>query len=173
LIIDVSDILNQGDTSKKFCGNINLDDISFQGDSISFPEPLDISGYIKNTGESLEMYAKITGYMVLPCSRCSLLHKRPIDMPLNLRFKRNGEPIDSEDLDVFVYTNKQIKLDDIALEYILLDLPIKRLCNDECKGICPHCGINLNEHECDCVKEDIDIRMEALRGFFADKDKEV
>jgi uncharacterized protein len=48
-------------------------------------------------------------------------------------------------------------------ESLLLALPMKVLCSEDCKGLCPHCGANLNEESCDCVAETIDPRWAELR----------
>jgi uncharacterized protein len=70
-----------------------------------------------------------------------------------------------EDLDVDYYTGEVIDLTPIIFEQIMLQIPMKALCNELCKGLCPHCGINLNKANCDCREDIIDERLAVLKNF--------
>lgn len=79
-----------------------------------------------------------------------------------------------EDLDEFeeyedlIYCkNGYLDLEKYISMEIISSLPMKSLCDDECKGICPNCGKDLNDGECDCKDEDIDPRFEKLKDFFS------
>lgn len=61
-----------------------------------------------------------------------------------------------EDLDAGGYRGPVIRLDDFFGEIIALAMPLQPLCRSECPGICPHCGVDLAETQCDCVDEKID-----------------
>ena len=70
--------------------------------------------------------------------------------------------LESGENDAFLEVpNMRLNLDELVEEDVNLALPTKYLCNDECKGLCPMCGRNLNEGQCDC-KAPVDPRMEAL-----------
>ena len=68
---------------------------------------------------------------------------------------------EEDDEDYIITENKLLDLDDFVYQEIQLFLPHKMLCNDDCKGLCPDCGKNLNREECSCKKA-VDPRMEAL-----------
>lgn len=55
-----------------------------------------------------------------------------------------------------------LDLDDLALSDILLALPVKNLCKEDCKGLCPVCGVNRNTETCECLKKQVDPRLEKL-----------
>lgn len=65
------------------------------------------------------------------------------------------------DGDIFDFT-------DLLVENIIDELPSKILCREDCQGLCPHCGHNLNEGQCDCVFEDIDPRLAILNKLYSD-----
>ncbi|MCL6560327.1 MAG: DUF177 domain-containing protein, partial [Firmicutes bacterium] len=58
-----------------------------------------------------------------------------------------------------------------VLKSIILALPMKAVCREECPGLCPGCGRNLNEGRCGCVNEDIDPRLSVLKDFFKKNNK--
>ncbi len=68
---------------------------------------------------------------------------------------------EKDDDDYIVIKNKVLDLDELVNEEVSLFLPTKILCREDCKGLCPSCGINLNVSKCDC-KKDVDPRMSAL-----------
>ena len=63
-----------------------------------------------------------------------------------------------------------LDISEIVETSIISTLPIKRVCKEDCKGLCQECGCNLNYNTCSCNKEDVDIRFESLRGLFDNKE---
>jgi uncharacterized protein len=59
-----------------------------------------------------------------------------------------------------------IDLNDFVMEFLELEVPIRYLCNEDCKGLCPKCGKNLNEGECDCPKKEKNPAFKVLDNFF-------
>jgi uncharacterized protein len=104
----------------------------------------------------------------LRCDRCL----GPVPVSVNVDFAANfvraGDPtaeareLHEEDLEVSVFDGDSIDLDEIVREQILLALPARQLCRDDCKGLCPTCGKNLNNESCDCAHDDTDPRWAAL-----------
>ena len=69
------------------------------------------------------------------------------------------------ELDVEFYDSRQVPVRHIAAEQIGLSLPMKTLCEETCRGLCTHCGANLNRGECGCQENLVDSRWDALRGI--------
>ena len=69
------------------------------------------------------------------------------------------------EMSVSVFDGKAIDVDEIVKEQILLAVPTRMLCREDCKGICPECGIDKNTGECQCVTDDIDPRWAALKNL--------
>ena len=84
----------------------------------------------------------IDGY----CDRCLESISRSIELPFNQTFYKDG----ADDEDCYVYCDSRLDATKAICDEILLSLPVSFLCSDECKGLCPKCGANLNEKQCDC-----------------------
>jgi uncharacterized protein len=76
-----------------------------------------------------------------------------------------GGSFDLEDADEELFDGKTIDLDPIVREQVLLALPMDVVCKDDCKGLCPQCGQNLNEKKCGCEPKFVDPRLAALKDI--------
>lgn len=142
--------------------NLNLEfDFSLEKNSgvCPFVTPVTLKGIIKNTAGIVEINAKADFDYEAPCDRCAAETKTHYSVPVShtLVASLNGE----NDDDYIVIPDMRLEIDRLTLEDIYLFLPSKYLCKEDCKGLCPKCGTNLNEKPCDC-KKDIDPRWEAL-----------
>lgn len=110
----------------------------------------------------------------LSCSRC--LEK--FIFPINPEFNFSLSPaefqklpvemeLQREDLDMEFYDGEAIDLGQIIQNQVILTIPFNPLCQENCKGLCPHCGTNKNKETCECSEEKIvDPRLEVLKNFF-------
>jgi DUF177 domain-containing protein len=100
------------------------------------------------------------------CDRCLKVITK--DTNTNLSGKLIEDDVDEfeEDENLIYYENGYLDLDKYILMEIVSSLPMKSLCDEECKGMCSNCGKDLNDGECNCEKEDIDPRLEKLKNFF-------
>ena len=101
------------------------------------------------------------------CDRCAEEVKK--DFGFNIK-RIVVEKLENEedDDDYIVVNNRELDLDELVNEEVSLSLPNKILCKDDCKGLCPKCGANLNFKQCDC-KKDVDPRMAALLQLLEDE----
>ena len=103
------------------------------------------------------------------CDRCLELAKFSIDSDFELYYRPVEEgygeevAIDQSEAEMGFYEGDGIELNDVLREYVLLALPMQRICNDNCKGICPVCGQNRNQTDCGCHTEAVDDRWAALK----------
>ena len=81
----------------------------------------------------------------------------------NDRYGEAEGGVDPEMLDVSYYREEKIDLDQVAEEQMNLSFPMRMLCREDCKGVCPVCGADLNQIECGCKRNDIDPRLEDLK----------
>ena len=72
----------------------------------------------------------------------------------------------STDSDAYPIAGTEIELMDLVKDAVVLDLPMRFLCKEDCKGLCPKCGANRNEHPCNCLEGDDDNPFAALRDLF-------
>ena len=79
------------------------------------------------------------------------------------RERRDQKAIDAEEAEMGFYEGDGLELNDVLREFVLLALPMQRLCSENCKGICPECGQNRNQNECSCRTTVVDNRWAALK----------
>jgi uncharacterized protein len=108
----------------------------------------------------------------LPCSRCLEPFRMPVDAPFDLRYHPAAEisaederEIEEEDLGTSYYRDDQIDLNDLLREQFYLALPMKPLCREGCRGLCPQCGTNLNGGGCQCQTGWEDPRLAPLNAL--------
>lgn len=109
------------------------------------------------------------------CARCLEAVERAVDREFDLLYRplgvdRRAEEvaIHEPDTEIGYYAGDGLLLEDVLCEQVLLAVPIKSVCREECRGLCPRCGCNLNHESCDCATPVADIRWSALREL---KDK--
>ena len=113
----------------------------------------------------------------LECGRCLEPFEIPVDSAFELRYvpaSANTEEeaeVAEDDLTTAYYKDETLDLGELMHEQFVLALPMKPLCSDACKGLCPGCGTNLNTGSCDCKPAWTDPRLAALQGIL-NRDKE-
>ena len=105
------------------------------------------------------------------CDRCMRTFEYPLHAMLDDQFSNSEQEL-LEDEDIKRVTKSSIDLSDSILESIAMAMPMKALCEGDCKGMCFKCGANLNENTCKCDRADIDPRLEALKDIFCLDSKE-
>lgn len=161
--INVSGILGRVNSSVDFDGNININSINYMGENILVNSPVEVKAKIVNTGNNLLITGNINAGLVLKCSRCleSFNYNLTSDFEEELSNKEFDE-------DIIHFEGDMIDITDIVVNNILLYLPMKAVCNKNCKGLCPKCGKNLNSGECDCKDEIPDPRLAVLSKLLQD-----
>ena len=145
--IDLKQLFNIVGESKDIDYSITQDELSdIRG--FSFASPVRITGRLYNrTGVvSLDYSAHVT--MSVTCDRCLRL----LDREYHFDFDHIVVPSISGDNDDYVVADgESIEMNEIAVTDLLLQLPTKNLCKDDCKGLCMVCGCDLNETQCNCL----------------------
>jgi uncharacterized protein len=165
--VQISDIISGKDRGKNFNYTFEIPQFHFEGDIIKPIGPCEVSGVISSDSDMLILSAKIKANLEMICPRCLDTFIYPIDIDIEERFTTNRS---TEDDEAIVVMDDVLDINEIVETSIISTLPIKRVCKDDCKGLCQECGCNLNYNTCSCNKEDVDIRFEALRGLFDNKE---
>lgn len=105
--------------------------------------------------------------LVIPCDRCT----KDVQVNINTEFSRNIHLHEEEDSAYIQGANLDLK--EFIHQELIREFPQKVLCDAECKGICPECGVNRNEKECTCDRGQIDIRMAQFKDLLDSEFKEV
>lgn len=159
---------------KHYEEDVTVDFIKSGSNLYEFKEPLHWSIDITNTGGALLVGGTVEGKGYGVCSRC--LEEAEFDFTGEIEgyyiIKEDDLPPDDLEADEFEYlpSDKTIDVAPLIQSAILLEVPQMLLCDDECKGICPRCGKNLNEEECDCASLDDDENANADNPFSVLKD---
>ena len=114
-----------------------------------FAEPIKISGTVKNKYSGIEFYAKVNAHCKSTCDRCL----KPVEFELDTEISSFIDLDSDEESDspIEIKSGRFIELDDALLESLLFAYPQKILCKEDCKGLCPKCGADLNEAPCKCL----------------------
>jgi uncharacterized protein len=160
------------------------EDFSFQGEfgletdeCGTVPCKADVMGSVARRGGRIFLEARVESRTQLECSRCLESFELRLDTEFDLVFHREGRtivPDDMEEEDFILLTETIERRYDIfpkARESILLELPIRFLCRDECRGLCSNCGENLNKSTCGCKDAETDPRWDALKKLLSKEDQ--
>lgn len=161
MICDVSAIMNMEGASAQFCGAVPAVTLSPDVEITK----THLEGSISCTGGVLVLEANVVADVLTQCARCL----KEITFPLSFSFSETlvlaGQQTDADADSVILFEGKEIDVGEIAINNLLLNISSKYLCSEDCKGICPKCGKDLNDGECSCDFVEIDPRWEKLKNF--------
>jgi uncharacterized protein len=120
--------------------------------------------------KDLRLRGRLSTGLELQCARCLEPVKQDVEREFELLHRPLGADAGRDELSVTAaeaeigyYQGDGILLEDVLREQVLLALPLKVTCREDCKGLCPHCGKNLNEEQCACNVPMEDPRWAALK----------
>lgn len=115
---------------------------------------------------------RLKAEMEVQCSRCLKDFTQSLNIPVNVVYHPAEDAgagerhaLKDDELDMGFYRGEELDLQELLKEQILLNTQMKPLCEEQCKGICPKCGKDLNTGQCDCSQREIDPRLEVLKIF--------
>lgn len=165
--IGFSEIKTRKERNKKISLDFKVEPFYFEGEKITCSDNVKVEGNTTLDDEIVVMEANIKTKLLLSCSRCLDTFIYPIDIDIEERFTNNDQK--SSDEVIFVQGDS-IDITEIVENTIISSLPIKRLCKENCKGLCQVCGINLNNSTCTCDSDDVDVRFADLKALFTNKE---
>lgn len=136
--------------------------VEFDGGTYEF-DRVELTGQIVNIGGSLTLEATASGQYKTSCARC--LKPIMISFDADIYEDLNGEDANTELVKI---ERGECTLDDLVQTAVLSQMPMVALCREDCKGLCPMCGKDLNEEACLCEQDDRDPRFDILKNFKAD-----
>jgi uncharacterized protein len=161
----------------EFSETVPVDAIDY-GSGIRQLEGLPVSGradlITENHGaheliHDIRLRASYQGNFEMPCARCLDPVAYRLEEQFDLLFRPTGvdanaseHAISTSDTEIGYYDGGRLALEDVLREQVLLSLPTRALCQQECKGLCPRCGKNRNTEICACDAGQVDARWTAL-----------
>lgn len=161
MLLGLSKIIDCPGQSLPFSVSVDLSDLRY---GVSYPvsEPVLARGTVRNTAGVLMMEGEVSTTIHGICDRCASSFDREVRFPIEVVLVTELANEENEDEWVFPLEGDSADLDDIVRTVFVLNLDSKLLCKEDCKGLCPKCGKNLNEGPCNCQKE-LDPRFAALK----------
>jgi uncharacterized protein len=145
-------------------------DLELAVEGFEFPEPINVDINAAKSGDEIIVQGQVSLVVEMECSRCLEIFETDINHKIQLviQLLDISEPQHSEDDDFVILpkTTGEFDLSDRIREAIMLELPLKPLCSDSCRGLCPMCGVNRNEAECECTPDKTDERWDSLKQLF-------
>jgi uncharacterized protein len=144
-------------------------DLGTPADTWDGPATVRADLHVGRSGRGLLISGSFSGGVPLVCSRClEPYHFRAEDRFHLYATAPQGPPeeehkLTDDELDVTYLERGRINTDSLLRENILLSLPVQPLCHEDCRGLCPRCGANLNQGACNCTESSVDPRLQALR----------
>lgn len=163
---------------------ILIEDIPDEGIEVEVNEVVDVGEImlkapvkgalsIKKIGDEVLIEGNMEAIAEFECSRCLKKYSTDVKLDIQTTYRPlkelDGEgthEIKEDELEIGFYSDNELDILDVAREQILLNMPIKLLCDDACKGICQKCGKDLNLSSCNCSAEVADPRFEVLKKVF-------
>jgi uncharacterized protein len=134
-----------------------------------FTTPLEVSITYYRAGDDLFFDGQLRGSAEGSCARCLESFSLQIDVPFQFVLTAapgsEREELHAEDLSLSFYSGDEIDLSPLVDEQTILSLPTRALCREDCRGLCPSCGINRNLDRCECRESSPDPRLAVLRGL--------
>ncbi|RKY03690.1 hypothetical protein DRP77_05580 [Candidatus Poribacteria bacterium] len=145
--------------ARDFYFSCRYEDLELFFDDVKFVNPIEVHLRAFRQGE--EVYARIEAKfkVIQECRRCLEPFERELTAKFEIQYKpiKEGETVDEfedEAQGISRYRNEVIDIAEDLRKYIVLEIPLWPLCDENCKGLCPYCGGNRNVVECDCEERE-------------------
>lgn len=162
MLFELKSVFQNEGEEKQVNYKLDIADIDIDG-VFPFRTPIDVTATAKNRASLVSLTIRACFGYSRSCDRCSTEFTRVMDMLFEHKLAQTL--VDDGNDDYIETPDFKLELDDVVISDILLSLPQKNLCKEDCKGLCQTCGKNLNEGACSCDKREIDPRLEMLKQF--------
>lgn len=149
--LDLNPLSRQPGTSLPFSCALDLSGVEWDGGR-PIQQPVQVEGMVRNMAGALLLTARLESTLSLSCDRCAkpFQKKHRVDYETLLAMELEDE--DSGDI-VLLERDGTLELDELMREGFLLGMDTKNLCSEDCRGLCPGCGVDLNHESCRCKRE--------------------
>ena len=165
MLFDVKSILHTPGKHLEFQFELDLSDVEFSG-RYPVSRPVAITGQVRNTADVLELDMTARTTLDAMCDRCGkeFLQEKEISYSCMLAEELQNEEND----EIVLLEDGKVDVGDLARTAFILGMDTKTLCSEDCKGLCPRCGADLNLGPCSCKKE-TDPRLAVLAKLLENK----
>lgn len=146
-------------------------------EAVKVLSPVEAVLKIDKEGPDVLVRGVLSGDIELECSRCLKTFDVGIKSRMDIVFhpevvnkKEESHGLRADELETEFYKDDTLDVDNLLVEQLILNVPMKPLCSPECKGICPKCGTDLNLEQCNCETVEIDPRLKILETLLKRKE---
>ncbi|HXK59744.1 MAG TPA: DUF177 domain-containing protein [Acidobacteriota bacterium] len=169
MIIDINELRERGEPLV-VDANYSESELKIHSETTSLTRPAHARLRVSLAGERLRVTGHLSADLEIACSRCLKPVGMQVDKDVDLEYwpdpevEKEGEEIalSYEELSIGFYRGELFDLSGVVSEQIVLEIPMKPVCDEACLGLCPQCGVDLNETTCDCAQDTLDPRWAAL-----------
>ena len=169
MLLDLSELLSGNCRLKEFDATLSMNEFDSSLGSYQIEEKPDFTIKISTTGNR-KFLVTASGYVVMdiPCGRCltDVSTKVPFEIERELDFTEDAEETDERLEEMTYIDGYHLDVDKLVYSELLLNIPLRVLCSEDCKGLCFKCGADLNKGECGCDIEQLDPRISVIQDIF-------
>ena len=144
--LNVTEALKHPGQGYPFQADVSLEDMIVLDDPVRLAT-VHVEGTLMGSGEAISVLATAAAEISTRCSKCLEPMRMGLEAELDVRYMRVPDP---EDPDLYAYDASTIDLTDPVRDALTLEMPLRFLCSEDCKGLCVKCGVNLNTGPCPC-----------------------
>jgi uncharacterized protein len=167
------EVENLKEKAEPFSHSYAPGEVELEDEGARLVSAAEVVGSASRKGEEVRLRGKIVTEVELLCDRCAAPVRTPLEIEFDARFipqtvaASDGENVEllADDLGLAAYEGDSVDVDELVREQILLALPLRNLCREDCKGLCPKCGADLNAGACSCEQGETDPRWAALADW--------
>lgn len=166
------DLRTLEDKQTSFDFTLSAGAVDLESDAAKLKNEVKAHGKLKKGIAQTDVEGEIFAAVEIECSRCLQPTESSLEIPFNAVFvtpenytQEKEAEISAADLEVSIFEGDQIDLGELVREQILLNLPTRKFCQENCQGLCQKCGANRNLIDCKCEEKEIDPRWAALKNL--------
>lgn len=148
MILQLKRLFDRVGEQTDFSGVIPLEELRDLGTSLEFTSPISLEGKIQNIAGMVTLDYSLRSSLLLLCDRCLDEFTKEYDLSFSHILCLNESELTGDD-DVLI-EDYALDMNELAVSDLVINLPTKILCSEDCLGLCPDCGGNLNRGECRC-----------------------
>lgn len=154
MLLELKKVFEVTGQSLDIDGSLSVSELEEMQPYVTFAAPVTVKGSVKNRAGVVALDMTVTARLDQTCDRCLKAFEREyvrsFSHTLVTSLANESDEDDSEFEDYVVCPDNKLDIGELALTDLMLEMPTKVLCKEDCKGLCPVCGKDLNEGECGC-----------------------
>jgi len=164
--LNVNRLLHTPNASQEVRFEMDLSQLDFGG-AAPITRPVTVEGRIRNQAGVLLCQLEMHTTLHCVCDRCMEEFDAPKSVSYSCVLAEEKQGEDSDE--IILLEHDEVDLAELARDAFILDMDTKTLCSEDCKGLCPGCGVNLNREPCRCKKQ-VDPRLAKLASLLQEKE---